>query len=552
MKNINSPLKGVNKIPNYIFIFFFSILGITYFSFAITSTGYDDEFWTIGIIENIDWKNILSYFQTNDIHPPLSYIFNKIFYHYLQNWNYVRAFLSIFLITSTINLTFYIKKNNNDIQGLTFALIFLCNPAVLMWGTSIRWYTYFLIIFNWLLVVPKQNTKWFDIKLILALLLLSFTGYIAFIFIIPIFLYYYSNHNISWNKKFILILKNFLIYSLIFSYQIYFFIKYHASSESPFDANLFFPIKNVIVGFYSSFLSNQGIMPFSLLGLLSGISTTFLLFLCFYNLVKSKSISNIFVPLLLSLVSLITSGAAGYLRIFISLTPLQSKWISNLDLSKKKYFIPILIILISQIFGMQNVISHSGTTKQYFNIPVGEVIQEIDKFANECGSKPIVFHHIKALSFHLNRKNIISMSHIENDPYIGRRTIGKNYDKAESLKKMNELRNLHLRYLGIDSPYKNNNDLNKILNSDNNKCVIVVDSFRGFNNFPYLTKIKMLDAINKIQYSSKKVKNIGFSKDFFISKKIAKDYPKYSVTIHKFVDTKNLNDMKIWLNLQSN
>ena len=106
--------------------------------------------------------------------------------------------------------------------------------------------------------------------------------------------------------------------------------------------------------------------------------------------------------------------------------------------------------------------------------------------------------------------------------------------------------------MGIDSPYKNNNDLNKILNSDNNKCVIVVDSFRGFNNFPYLTKIKMLDAINKIQYSSKKVKNIGFSKDFFISKKIAKDYPKYSVTIHKFVDTKNLNDMKIWLNLQSN
>ena len=81
---------------------------------------------------------------------------------------------------------------------------------------------------------------------------------------------------------------------------------------------------------------------------------------------------------------------------------------------------------------------------------------------------------------------------------------------------------------------------------------MVVDSFRGFNNFSYLTKIKMLDAINKIQYSSKQVKNIGLSKDFFISKKIAKDYPKYSVTLHKFVGPKNLSDMKIWLNLIPN
>ena len=190
---------------------------------------------------------------------------------------------------------------------------------------------------------------------------------------------------------------------------------------------------------------------------------------------------------------------------------------------------------------MQNVISHSGTTKSYFNIPVNEVIQEIDKFAYECGSTPIVFHHIDALSFHLNRKNIISVSHIENNPYRG-----SNSDKAYEIKER------HLKYLGIYSPYTNKNDFDKILNSNNNKCVMVVDSFRGFNNFSYLTKIKMLDAINKIQYSSKQVKNIGLSKDFFISKKIAKDYPKYSVTLHKFVGPKNLSDMKIWLNLIPN
>ena len=207
-----------------------------------------------------------------------------------------------------------------------------------------------MIIFNWLLIVPEKDTKWFDIKLICGLLLLSYTGYITFIFIIPIFLYYYSKHDISWNKRFILIFKNFLIYSLFFSFQIFFFIKYHVSSDSSFE-KFIFPLKNIIVGFFSSFLSNQGILPYSLFGLLSAISTTFLLFFCFYNLLKSKSISNTFIPLLITILALIISGAAGYLRIFVTLTPLQSNGlVTNLF---RKIFFPILIIFISQLFGMQ-------------------------------------------------------------------------------------------------------------------------------------------------------------------------------------------------------
>jgi hypothetical protein len=62
----------------------------------------------------------------------------------------------------------------------------------------------------------------------------------------------------------------------------------------------------------------------------------------------------------------------------------------------------------------------------------------------------------------------------------------------------------------------------------------------------------MLEAMDKIKYSSKKIKNIGLNKNIFISKKIAKDYPKNSVTIYKFIDPRNLSDMKIWINLINN
>ena len=164
-------------------------------------------------------------------------------------------------------------------------------------------------------------------------------------------------------------------------------------------------------------------------------------------------------------------------------------------------------------------------------MPVQKIIKEIDEFADECGSDPIVFHHIKALSFHLNRQKKISISHIEN----------WTYKKSKTSK-----------YLDVNSPYKNTNDIDKIINSNDNKCAIVVDNFRGFNNFSYSTKMKMLDAINKIKYSSKQIEKIGINKNIFISKKLAEDYPKNSVTLYKFVNPRNLNEMKIWFNLKSN
>ena len=66
--------------------------------------------------------------------------------------------------------------------------------------------------------------------------------------------------------------------------------------------------------------------------------------------------------------------------------------------------------MISQIYGIQNVLNYSDTTKSYFNVPVRKVLKEIDNFANECESKPIVFHHLPALSYQLKRRDLISIS----------------------------------------------------------------------------------------------------------------------------------------------
>ena len=234
MSHIN-PLKK-NKYLPILYLSIFLILGTIYFYYAITSTGYDDEFWNIGILENTSWNNIvkLFFFDSFDVHPPLSYFADKFLFDLFKNWNYVRAFLSIILIFSTLNLTLFIREKKSDFHAIIFALIFLCNPAVLMWCTSIRWQTYFIIFFNWLLVVPPKKNKWFHAKLIIGLLLLSFTGYITIIFIIPIFFYYYRDYFISWKKKLKLFSIDIFIFSIIYSFQIFLFLKHHIFSKSAF------------------------------------------------------------------------------------------------------------------------------------------------------------------------------------------------------------------------------------------------------------------------------------------------------------------------------
>ena len=186
--------------------------------------------------------------------------------------------------------------------------------------------------------------------------------------------------------------------------------------------------------------------------------------------------------------------------------------------------------MISQIYGIQNVLNYSGTTKSYFNVPVRKVLNEIDNFANECQLKPIVFHHLPAFSYHLKKRNLISISHVEIDALDG-------YSKTTL----------------ADTPFsrRTKDDFTKIITSDSQKCLVVIDHFRGFNNFPSEIKRKMLEAVDNIKYSSKETSYIGLNKDLYFNRMIDKDYPKNKVTLHKFKNPKNLEDMAIWFDIDS-
>ena len=100
-----------------------------------------------------------------------------------------------------------------------------------------------------------------------------------------------------------------------------------------------------------------------------------------------------------------------------------------------------------------------------------------------------------------------------------------------------------------ESPYHNKNDLNQIYNSKNINCVAVVDTFRGINGFPYEQKIKLLNAVENLNYKSLKSFNFGKNNDIRLNRIFTKDYPVYRANIRLFKDVSNISELRVWENL---
>ena len=188
-----SGLKTSNKNNFFLnyklhFVFLSTIIFTLYLYTSSNNYGYDDEFATINIIENLDFLSMVKWLQTNDIHPPLSYLIDKILFNIFRRWVLVRIFISSLLVSSIFYLAY--KKYQFSTKSSLLLLFLGFDPGVLMWGTSIRWQSYFIIVICWFLVVPNVKSNWFYFKQIIGLTILCYTGYVGIILIPPLFLLY--------------------------------------------------------------------------------------------------------------------------------------------------------------------------------------------------------------------------------------------------------------------------------------------------------------------------------------------------------------------------
>jgi hypothetical protein len=389
----------INRQEKVLIWLHFALIMVIYASVGYFSPGFDDEYFNLMVVEHFG-SGIASYTQTTDVHPPLSYLLNNWLFKSFGKWEYVRMISGILTATSIIAAISSLGRNRNVSFSLILIYLLAFNPAILMWGTSLRWYGYFIPLLIWLIIVP-ENMKWHWPKFFLLMLLMGYLAYISFFILPSMFLYYWIKDKRDALIKIKAILIPGILSLLIYIPQLIIFFNVHY----PRSGGQVFSLPSGLIGVLSTYFSNQGVFPLSVPGIASALGSGIVL-LYLTREVKKELKGPYLLSLFTGLIILLATRIAGKMRNLIVLIPMQVLWIAekiSKPISRWIVFAAGLIIF-GNLVGSYNVITHEDTTKNSWNIPVREVTDLINKELEKEKSSILLYCHDPIITWHLEKR----------------------------------------------------------------------------------------------------------------------------------------------------
>lgn len=481
-------------------VLYFALVAL-YAVVGFCSPGYDDEFFNIWAIEQLG-SGVIQFTQTTDVHPPGSYFINWLLYKHLGDWSLVRLLTSIFAASAFVYAIEIFRKEHGEISGLR-AFIFLgLNPALLLWCTGIRWYAYFVPIFVLLCVTQRRIGLLRWIRLGVGLILLGYIGYAVFV-IAPSLIYLYLDGNKeSLRNKFKGVAVACAIAAIGYAYQFHIFLTVHFANKEGQVSSLW----RSLLGFAVAQISNQGVFPISVGGILSATGSLGLLTIGFWYSLRKYQPSGLILPYWLGVIGLAGSGLAGKFRNFVIVSPLQSLWFSTLTAEFRMGMLLRLCVLclgIGNLIGVINVATHNGTTKNSWNLPCKQVLQLAANKSSDFGESVAFLTHDPALTYLLEHRGLRVIS-----PYS---------------KKYCDLGVLEKQF----------------------KCVIALKTYAGAIDSEKLHA--MYNDLNRISTGPVEVLQFGRDADYKVKQLLDKRYPEYQVEANIMLDVNGLAHLKSWM-----
>ena len=496
----------------FLIISLFSLSSFLFLLIAYNSFGYDDEYWNIRMIEENNFRTLISKIQSSDVHPPLSYIFNFILFKLVQNLLFVRLF-SAFSFLAAFAFTIF-KTKTKEAQLLLILFIGL-NPTIMLWATSIRWYAYAIPVLMILSFPISGSSKYYWYYFFFGFLFLSFLSYVGIILIIPYFFWYFFSKSGTISKKIKQVIVPASIFLLAYAHQFYTFITIHRGNNIQENQQTFDLITS-IKSFVSSVFGNQAIFPLSTYGLLSifGYLVIFLLFL--YIIFKEKGTIKGAIPFLVGSILFVLTGLAGKLRNLVLLDISKAHLISVFYKKSLKlpFIIALILIFSGNVYGIYNVLSHQRTTKNAWNLPFSESLSLMQGL-EESNNQEVYFTFHPTYTYHLanSNKKLVSF-------YSG----------------------LYFDSLRIKTTVKQLDSIIKVNNTNFN--FILTYRGRSINEDHY---IEMLKQMRFVRADSVRVFKLGFDSDYALKKSIYPDYPPFTFYLYKFYGVKgNILGLRVW------
>lgn len=458
--------------------------------------GFDDEFFNISVVESLSFKQMIDFIQSSDTHPPISYIFNKIIFILFNDWKIVRLITSL-LFSACICYAIHVTNKRNGIKYsiLIFFLLGL-QPAMLMWGTSLRWYSIFVGILLLVSFPPKgKHNGIYWTQFIIGSLLLLYTGYIAMLIIPGLAWIYYKEMDGSEKRKLISLSLSFLVIFILFLPQFQIFKTFHFRTGN----TQFYSFFSNLQGVFISQFSNQGLFPLTFFALFSAIGFLMLLGVELQNLLKNKLNENA-LPYVSSIILIVSAGLAGRFRSLVVAQPFQAIWIIELAKNNgtKLVKIALSMIIISNIAGLINVTMHRQTTKNNWNTPMREILSIVKK--ENIQGKTVIYCHDPILSYQLEKLGY---------PVVGPYYINK---KKYSLSSA--------------------------------AIAIVIKTNQGV--IPYEKYHAMMIETTALGFKEKKIIQLGEDNHFEMKRKIDPTFPKFAAELIVYKDVTNISKSSTW------
>ena len=406
---------------NTLFKFSSFLIVILYAYVGYTSYGFDDEFFNIGIVENFSaYEIIFLDASVNSNHPNGSLFLNSIIFNIFDDWSYVRSFYGFIF---ALCLVFSFKCLTNEYKNFNqFFFILLClNPSLLMLGSSIRWYSIFIIFINLLMILIYKNYRnplFFWGSFLCLAQALIYTNYLAFIILPITFFYSLYQRKIFFhkNKNEVIYLIFFIFLSLVIAFPEIKAFLYKLSLDQSSQTSSFF---QSVIGFGLFQISGMALMPFSYSGILSIILTLCILITFLLNF-RTQPIKFLYIYVFICSF-IILSGIGGKFRAFFTIHILDAFIKAQiLSFIPKRFHYLIFVLLVAPfLVGSINVVMHDATSKGSWNLPYSDTIEEVGNLAalHECQNVQI-FLHDPGLSWHLTNfeftvTNIYSLDNVE-------------------------------------------------------------------------------------------------------------------------------------------